>query len=69
MSSREQEPILSNDEAEIIIVDETVGLIDTTHRPASEVSRKAIQKQLVKEAEVRQLLEKSKENDNETKIP
>ena len=58
MSSRDQEPIFSNDDAEIIIVDETVGVIDTTPRPASEASRKAIQKQREKEAEFRRLLER-----------
>ncbi len=56
MASQDQEPIFSND-AEIIIVDETVGMIDATRRPASKASRKAIQQQLQKEAEIRQLME------------
>jgi hypothetical protein len=57
VSSHDQEPMFSNDDAEIIVVDETVGVIDTTHRPASGASRKAAQKQLEKEAEFRQLME------------
>jgi hypothetical protein len=56
MPSHDREPIFSND-AEIIIVDDKVGEVDRTRRPASEASRKAMQKQLEKEAELRRLME------------
>ena len=64
VSSQNQEPIFSNDDAEIIMVDETIGVIDTTRRPASEASRKAIQQQLQKEAEIRVLMERMKRGEN-----
>ena len=60
MPTQNHDSIFSNDDAEIIIVDETMGVIDTTRRPASEARRKALQQQLEKEAETRQLMEKMK---------
>jgi hypothetical protein len=57
MPSRNQQPIFSNHDAEIIVVDETVGVIDTTHRPASGASLKMAQMQLEKEAEFRKLMD------------
>lgn len=67
MTGPVQQPVFSNDEAEIVIVDETVGVIDTSHRPASAATRKAIEKQLAKEAEIRRLMKNGKTADKKRK--
>lgn len=56
----------SND-AEIVIVDETVGVTDTRRRPASPASRKAAEQYLAREAEARKLMEQLKDDTKKAK--
>ncbi len=56
MSNR-QRPTFSDDDADIVILHEQDGVIDTTHRPVSEATRKRIQERLAKEAELRRMAE------------
>jgi hypothetical protein len=57
-----QSPEFSNEDAEIIIVDETMGTVDRTHRPATGEHRKQLEERLAYEAEMRTLLKKLKKD-------
>ena len=69
MPNQIQEPIFSNDEGTITVLDEREGEMDTTHRPASEANRKAIQKELDRQAEIRKLMEELKKEEEGKKPP
>ena len=56
MSNHGSEPIDSNGDVEIVILNASDGVTDTTRRPVSEAKRRAIEKQLEKEAELRRLM-------------
>jgi hypothetical protein len=57
-----QPPEFSNDDAEIIIVDETIGTVDRSRRPATGEHRKQLEERLAYEAEMRALLKKLKKD-------
>lgn len=66
MSTKNQKTIFSND-AEIIIVDETVGVTDTTRRPATGAILKMALEYKEKEAKYRRMMEQMKNTDSEAK--
>ena len=54
-------------DVEIVILNENEGVTDTTRRPVSEARRRAIEKQLEKEAELRRLMEQMRNAEAEAK--
>jgi hypothetical protein len=68
MNKPSDDTIFSNDDAEIIVVDESVGVTDRTRRPATGFVRKALEEQLAREAEFRKLIDsQNKELETKTK--
>ena len=66
MANSQQQPEFSND-AEVIIVDETMGTVDRTRRPATGERRKRLEERLAKEAELHELMEKMKKDGVDSK--
>ncbi len=66
MSARPQKTIFTND-AEIVILDESTCVKDTTHRPATGASLKSALERLAKDAELRKLMKEMKNQQSEAK--